>query len=729
MRVRPDLTAERQRYQGRVYMVVKDPLGLNYFRFQEEEFAILNMLDGEVSLDEIKERFEAEFPPQKITVEEVQRFLGMLHQSGLIIADTVGQGHQLRLRRDKKKRKELLGKFTNVLAIRFKGVDPERLLNFLSPLVKPLFHPLGVFLALTLMLSALTLVIVQFGEFQSRLPTFHQFFGSENWLLLGVVLMATKVIHEFGHGLTCKYFGGECHEIGVLILVLTPCLYCNVSDSWMLPSKWRRAMIGAAGMYIELLLASICTFIWWFSEPTTTLNQICLSTMFVSSVSTILFNANPLLRYDGYYILADLVEIPNLRQKSTKILGRKLAHWCLGIEPQEDPFLPKRNHIFFALYTVAASIYRWVIVFGILFFLNKVFEPYGLKIIGQAIALMAIYGMVVMPLWKIGKFFYIPGRIEKVKKHRMYATIGVITLVILGIVYIPLPYYVMCSMDIQTRDAEKVYAELSGSIVEVKVQPGQWVNQGDVILVMKSVDAQLAVERLEGEWKQYVVRCEVLERQSITDPDAQKMLGPAQALRDATKIQLEQTRAKLDHLTLRAPIDGYVLPAREMPDRPNASGTLSRWSGSPFDKKNLNAMLQEQQRQFEICRIGYPDRLKAVIIVDQTDRGFITKGQRVDIMLDTGLLISGEISDVSPQPLRDIPPALTNKSGGELPTETDDEGVERPISTSYAANVPLGDEVGKLSLSATGKARVRAGYRSLGSRAWRYLSTTFNFRL
>ncbi len=188
--------------------------------------------------------------------------------------------------------------------------------------------------------------------------------------LAGIVLACTKILHEFGHGLSCKHFGGECHEMGVMILVLTPCLYCNVSDSWMLPNKWHRAAIGAAGMYVEVVLASICTFIWWFSEPGL-LNYICLNMMFVCSVSTILFNANPLLRYDGYYILTDILEIPNLRQKATTILSRKLGKWCLGLEPPDDPFLPQRNQGLFALYTVAAAVYRWVVLFSILYFLEQ----------------------------------------------------------------------------------------------------------------------------------------------------------------------------------------------------------------------------------------------------------------------------------------------------------------------------------------------------------------------
>ena len=198
---------------------------------------------------------------------------------------------------------------------------------------------------------------------------------------LAITLCVTKILHEFGHGLSCKHFGGECHEIGVMFLVLTPCLYCNVSDSWMLPNRWHRAAIGAAGMYVELVLASICTFIWWFTEPGP-LNYICLNVMFISSVSTVMFNANPLLRYDGYYILSDILEIPNLRQKASTILNRKLGKWCLGLEEPEDPFLPKRKQWLFATYTVASAIYRWVVTFSILYFLNKVFEPYGLKVLG-----------------------------------------------------------------------------------------------------------------------------------------------------------------------------------------------------------------------------------------------------------------------------------------------------------------------------------------------------------
>ncbi len=108
----------------------------------------------------------------------------------------------------------------------------------------------------------------------------------------------------------------------------------------MLPSKWQRAAIGAAGIYVEIVLAAVCTFLWWFSDVGT-LHYLCLNVMFVCSVSTLMFNANPLLRYDGYYILADIVEIPNLRQKANAILQRVVARIFLGIPPSPDPFRPK----------------------------------------------------------------------------------------------------------------------------------------------------------------------------------------------------------------------------------------------------------------------------------------------------------------------------------------------------------------------------------------------------
>ena len=327
--MRPDLVIQEQSYLGRQYWVVKDPIALKYYRFEEEEFAILQMLDGRASLEEIQHRFEQQFAPQRIMLQELHQLLGMLHRSALVVSDAPGQGPQLVQRHRERSRRERLAAAGNVLCIRFRGIDPDRSLAWLNRRLGWLFSWPCMSLCLVLALGALLLVTVQFDVFRAKLPAFHEFFGMKNWLWLAVILAITKVIHEFGHGLSCKRFGGECHEMGLMLLVLTPCLYCNVSDSWMLPSKWRRAAIGAAGMYVEIVMASACTFLWWFTQPGL-LHFLCLNVMFVCSVSTLLFNANPLLRFDGYYILADVIEIPNLRQKSIHHPPPKIGRLVLG---------------------------------------------------------------------------------------------------------------------------------------------------------------------------------------------------------------------------------------------------------------------------------------------------------------------------------------------------------------------------------------------------------------
>lgn len=741
IRKRPDLSARRQRYLGRSYWIVKDPVGLNYFRFQEEEYAILQMIDGQMSLDEIKEQFEAEFPPQKITLEELQQFLGQLHRSGLIVIGVQGQGQQLRKRRDERRRKEVLGAMTNVLCIRFKGFDPERILNWLYPFVRWAFSRVVLVFCLLMAISALTLVLVEFDVFRSKLPGFYQFFSPTNALLLALSLGVTKVIHEFGHGLTCKHFGGECHEIGIMILVLTPCLYCNVSDSWMLPSKWHRASIGAAGIFIEITMASIATFVWWFTEQGL-VHYLALNVMFICSVSTILFNANPLLRYDGYYILLDLVEIPNLRQKATTILNRWMGEWFLGLEPPEDPFLPEGNRGFFALYSIAAVMYRWVILASILTFLYKVFEPYGLKILGQAIAAMAIYGLLFQPIYKLCKFFYVPGRWHKVKKPRMYATVAGLLGLVLAIVYWPLPYQVFSTLEMQVLDAKSVYVLVPGKLEEVVVRSGDAVagpkydeqtenleEEGQLLAILGSVDLDLEIESIRGERDQYAQELENLKRLRHDDPRAGgQILEKEESLFTAQQQLAEKLRDR-NRLQLRAPKDGVVLPPPWVPKRDNPDGRLPTWAATPLEPKNVGCLLQAGT---QFCLVGDPGQMEAVLVIDQDDIDFVRVGQEVEIKLDhlPYDTFKGKIEKIAAEEMDASSRRLSAKSGGELSTETDpSSGVERPMSASYKASVPLADPNGEFRIGLLGSAKIHVRPQTLGQRLWRTITRTFTFKL
>jgi putative peptide zinc metalloprotease protein len=729
IRKRPDLRARKHRYQGRVYWVVKDPVGLQYYRFEEEEYAILQMLDGRSSLDDIAERFESEFPPQTIRTEELQQFIGMLHRSGLVITDAAGQGQQLAKRSDERKRKERLATLTNILSIRFKGFDPDPILNFLYPYVRWFFSVPAMIGCILLGLSALTLIFVQFDVFQSRLPSFHSFFQAQNWLWLAITLGVTKILHEFGHGMSCKHFGGECHEIGVMFLVLTPCLYCNVSDSWMLPNRWHRAAIGAAGMYVELVLASIATFIWWFTEPGP-LNYICLNVMFISSVSTILFNANPLLRYDGYYILSDILEIPNLRQKSSTILNRKMGKWFLGLEEPEDPFLPKRKQWLFAAYTVAAAMYRWVVVLSILYFLNKVFEPYGLKIIGQMIALGAAYGLVVQPIVQLYKFFKVPGRLGKVKRWRMYTSLLLATAAIVGICLVPLPSHVYCPLEVQPRNAASVYVAVDGILEKVLVKPGDTVEEGQLLAQLRNIDVDIEIADLSGQRQVYEAQLQGLQRISFQDRRAAAEVVPTSEALASIQEQLAQREVDREKLRLVAPRSGTVLPAPLVDKRGDESAHLPFWSGSPLDPENIGTTLVASTK---LCQIGDPNRLEARLVIDQGDVAFVEPGQRVEIMLNQSAeyVYVSRVERRATETLKTTPKNLSSLQGGPLPTQMDPTGVARPLSPVFEAVVPLPehDAHGLLRMGLVGRAKITTAPRTLWDRLVRYASRTFNFEL
>ncbi len=736
---RSDLEAKRATYLGRSYWIVKDPIGLKYYRFQDEEYFILKQLDGTKSLDAIKEAFEARFPPQKITLEEIQSFVGQLHQCSLIVVGVPDQGHELLKRRKKRRRKEVLAQCSNILAIRFKGVDPNRFFDRLLPYVRWCFHPATLCLCLAMMAAALLLVGIEFDHFRSKLPEFQQFFGPGNLVLLSVTLAATKVLHEFGHGLSCKYWGGECHELGVMILVLTPCLYCNVSDSWMIPSKWKRAGVVVAGVFVECTLASICTFVWWFTNENL-LHYLCLNVMFISSLSTIVFNMNPLLRYDGYYLLSDLLEIPNMRQKATKIMTQKASSWFLGMEQQEDPFLPKRNQTWFALYTIGAVSYRWVVTASILFFVYHFFDAYGLKVIAQIIAAMSLYGLLIAPLWKVAKFFGAPGRIYRVKKKRFYLSLSGVLALIAGFCFIPFPYSIYAPAVIELRSDETTTANVlapksGGVLTEILVEDGDCVKAGDVLARLKNprLDAELlTMQGQRRETEREIQMCEQLGANQEAVARLQELRARLVGLRKAI-LELQAERTQLE---LRAPIDGVVVSPYWRVDRENKfedmSSELRQWEGTPLSPRNLDVTLEPGTH---VCSVGDPAKLEAIVVVDQSKIDFVEPGGLVKVKLterpsETLICKVNAVDDVERQKMENAPFQLSVKGGGPIATETVEGGEERPQSASFRVRVDLDstDEM-EIKVGMTAKAKIKARPQTLLQRLIRLAREVFNFKL
>jgi putative peptide zinc metalloprotease protein len=274
LRLRRDLVIEAQKYEGRTYHVVKDPVSLRYYRLKDNEYFLLQYLDGKHTLEEAQKEYEIRYRPDRLKLEDVEAFGQQLINAGLAQNESPRAGKQLFDQRKKRRRSEWMQTLTNILYIKLPIFDPDWLLKRMLRWVGWIFSFTFFLLSVALMLSAAGLVATHFETFRSKLPEQHIFFRFQTIAYMWAALGAVKIIHEFGHGLSCKVFGGEVHEMGALLLCLSPALYCNVSDAWTLPNKWHRIIISAAGIYVELVIASIATFVWWNSAAYPFINNL-----------------------------------------------------------------------------------------------------------------------------------------------------------------------------------------------------------------------------------------------------------------------------------------------------------------------------------------------------------------------------------------------------------------------------------------------------------------------
>ena len=495
----------------------------------------------------------------------------------------------------------------------------------------------------------------------------------------------------------------------------------------MLPNKWQRVFIGAAGMYVELILASIATFLWWFSEDGM-FRFLCLSVMFICSVSTVVFNGNPLLRFDGYYITMDTLEIPNLRQKSSEILKRWFQKNCLGLELQDNPFLPTRNSAMFGIYTVASFIYRWVVAFGIIMFLNHVLKPYGLQSLGRAFAVAGVAGMVVPAVSAVYKFVKTPGRVGKIKRGNLLSSLGIAIAVLSFLCFFPLPYHVYCPTEVQPQEAKEVHTLVAGKLLNWNIQPGQSIEKGQPICKLESSDLALKIQEARSDLRATESLIKQAKYHSATDPRLVRELEAQESERKKKQAVLDTLVEKQNNLLVRSPIDGVVFrPAdKEESKAAKAQEQLPSWSGNPFDPANLEAFFAEGEL---VCYVAPSATMEAVIVVDQHERELLDVGNEVEIMFDAAALesVKGKIVSFAEAEMKESSANLSISSGGGLDTKTDEFGRTRPISTSYQARVELIDLTVPLRPSYRGNAKVHLAWKSLGSRFYRYVLKTFNF--
>ncbi len=390
-KMKPGVRVERHVIRGEVWYVTRDRLTAASHRLSAPVYAILMRMDGERTVtqiwQEVVELFGADAPSQ----DQVIQMLGQLSTFDLVQADTLADGRELAQRAEQMRGKRWLQQIQNPLFFKLPLFDPHRFLSVTAHLVRPFFSPLGLLLWLAIVgwfvMQGITHWQELSGNFSDRL------LAPDNLVILFVLFPAIKLVHELGHAYSTRIFGGEVHEVGLMFLVFMPAPYVDATASAAFDDKWRRIVVAASGMMAELVLAAAAMAVWINAEPGV-LRSAAFNTMMIASVSTLVFNSNPLLRFDAYYIFADLVEIPNLASRAAKWWYWLAQRYLFGMREAVNPITARGESFWFAVYAP----HRSSIAYGGLFDRACVGSYYFF--IGVALVAWTLAQSFVWPLLK-----------------------------------------------------------------------------------------------------------------------------------------------------------------------------------------------------------------------------------------------------------------------------------------------------------------------------------------
>ncbi len=717
---RPDLEVAEQYVRGQPSVVVGDPVALQYQRMNPQEFALLDWLDGKRSASDIKQLFQEKFAPCQIDYQDIERYLVQFHQQGLVEVSSSDAGRYLLHRANKKKWTKRFGTLKNLLAVRFRGINPDRFLRWLTPRTSWFFSTWMVLANCALMLAAILVLAMNYQEFQERLPRFQEFFSPQNWLAVGLVLLVTKTLHELGHGIVYTKYGGRCQELGVMVLIFMPTLYVNTSGSWKIADKWQRAAIAAAGMYVELCLAAVATFVWWYSHPGL-IQYTALNVMVTCSISSLIFNANPLMKYDGYFIFSDLLELPNLQQRSSAMIRSVCFKYCLGVDEPVEEQACDATRRWLVGYGLAAYVYRFVLIYGIAFVLTGFFRGVGLEWLAKTLSAYSWVILLAMPLIPLVKFLRHPTSHHRLSKRRpTYAAVGV-ALLATSFCLLPLPATVRCPFIVEPRDQHTIYVQQDCVLEKLLVQPGQWVSEGQVLATQRNLDLEMQIATVEGELAGWRRQLEMLRQ--IAHPTAEDLRErqTLQARLTSRLAALDELNFRLSQLTLRATRAGVVLPNWIEPE-PSAAHELERFSGWTMVSNDGPRFLRRGE---VMCRIGDPGQLQAKLSIGQADIRRVEPGQPVRLQLESlaGSNLRGTITSVTRQNVRSVSSVLTIPYGGSIETKPTSnshafDGGEvgpdkaSPTAATFAAHVDLSGLDRPYTTGLRGIAKIHVGYQT-----------------
>lgn len=539
--LRSSVRAHRQNFRGEEWVVLRDSLASDFFRVTVAAYAFLSHMETRRTLDEVwNELIEAD-PEGSLTQEEVVELLSQLQMSNLLQFDRGTAAASLFERYRKRRGREIKSAIVAFWSFKIPLFDPDRALDRALPLIRVLFGPVGICVYVVLILLGAQAAIDQWDRLFSQSAGV---LAPGNLVLLYIGLIAAKLVHELGHAAACKNFGGEVHRMGVMLILLAPLPYMDATASWGFRSRAQRMMVGAAGVVCELAVAAIAALIWANTAPGL-INSLAYNVIFVASVTTLIFNLNPLMRFDGYHMLVDWLDVPNLYQRSReqlKYLGKKFV---LRIQQAQPAARSASEAVLLPLYGAISIAYWMVLMASIIFYVAEQYLDLG---VGMAWFLFVM--TVVVPLFKFGGYLLTDPGLYHQRGRAVLVTALLCGISTALLAWVPLPDRIRVLGVIQATQFRELHTDGAGEVVNIVAEPGQWVTAGQQLV------------RLHNPQLDFEIQSTLQQRQQLW---AQEMQAVAASVANLEALQTQRAvlEQKLDELMTQkralevlAPIEG-----------------------------------------------------------------------------------------------------------------------------------------------------------------------------
>lgn len=691
---RTHVQTARHVYRGQPWFIIQDLLAGKLHRLTPQSYAIFARMDGRKTIQELWENACKLYPDHPPSQPELIQLISQLHNADLVTGDRRPNLAEIDRRARDESRKATIGYFKNPLSLRIPLFDPEPILGLLSPLSRALFSTIGGTLWVALMATALIVAFMSWERLDT--PRIEAILSAANIAYLAISYIFIKLLHEIGHGLAIKRWGGEVREVGVMILIFFPVPYVDASQASFFTEKNQRMIVSAAGVLVELTIAAIALIIWSMAEqgPIATL---AYNMFLIGGVSTLLFNGNPLLRFDGYFVFADWLEIPNLGQRSNQYYWYTIQKYVLSHADARPPVVSPGEEIWLFTYAIAAFAYRTFVMVIISLYVATV-----IPVLGVAIVLWSIYTAFMIPLGKGIRFLVTDPSLETQRSRALlrvsfllFAFIGLITLV-------PFPHTTIADAVLETQSNSLVRAQGQGFISEVLVGNRSIIEQGTPILQLNEplLDVEFAVAQAELE--DALLRLEMIP---LSDPN-ERALWEQQV--NFFRLKRDELELRTNQLLVRAPASGVLV----LPEQRALIGRLLQQGdivGSIERKSEL------------IWRSAVPATRAEFIDNDLTSIAIKPNAY-------PKIVYSGHIVSRAPQVTTLLDSfGLTDRAGGRL---VSDPSQENPVSISPVAAYVLSsghpnNDDSVLGVGSRAIVRFKHSPSPLAPRVWRAIRQTF----